>query len=454
MENMKLITKISIASLLILFAFSCVQDDDYAVPQSIGLEENQKLVELLAEIESGSADLMTISEVKNLFVNGEVNEIESNLVVRGFVSSSDYTGNFYKEFYMQDEIENPSAGIKISINQVDSYNQFNVGREVYIKLQGLSIGETNSGDGVIAIGGGGNAAGDEVSEISENRASDCILRSSNSFSLVPLALNLSDINDSHIGLYVSGLSAQFSAGLDGLTYVDPDEDYDTQRDLESCVDSGTLKLETSAFSNFNDSMLPTDGSGTISGIITRDYFGDNRVMMLNTKDDVSFDSSRCDPLFADDFSSNNLNNWMVVNVNGEQEWEITPYGNPAPSAKISGYSGGSNANEDWLITNSIDVSSLSTVTLNFQSVVRYNGPSLEVYASSDYSGGDPTTDGNWTELSVILDTDNSSWSSWTDSGNVDLSSYAGGNLYIAFKYVSTSSASATYEIDNVLLTGE
>ena len=454
MENMKLITKISITSLLILFAFSCVQDDDYAVPQSIGLEENQKLVELLAEIESGSADLMTISEVKNLFVNGEVNEIESNLVVRGFVSSSDYTGNFYKEFYMQDEIENPSAGIKISINQVDSYNQFNVGREVYIKLQGLSIGETNSGDGVIAIGGGGNAAGDEVSEISENRASDCILRSSNSFSLVPLALNLSDINDSHIGLYVSGLSAQFSAGLDGLTYVDPDEDYDTQRDLESCVDSGTLKLETSAFSNFNDSMLPTDGSGTISGIITRDYFGDNRVMMLNTKDDVNFDSSRCDPLFADDFSSNNLNNWMVVNVNGEQEWEITPYGNPAPSAKISGYSGGSNANEDWLITNVIDVSSLSTVTLNFQSVVRYNGPSLEVYASSDYSGGDPTTDGNWSELSVILDTDNSSWSSWTDSGNVDLSSYAGGNLYIAFKYVSTSSASATYEIDNVLLTGE
>ena len=451
---MKLINKISIVSLITLFAFSCVQDDDYSVPQSIGQEENQKLVQLLNEIENGSADLMTISEVKNLFVGGEVNEIESNLVVRGYVSSSDFSGNFYKEFYMQDEIENPTAGIKVSINQVDSYNQFNVGREVYIKLQGLSIGETNSGDGVIAIGGGGNAAGDEISEISENRASDCILRSSNSFTLVPLALNLSDINDSHIGLYVSALSAQFSAGLDGLTYVDPDEDYDTQRDLESCVDSGTLKLETSAFSNFNDSMLPTDGSGTITGIITRDYFGDNRVMMLNTKDDVNFDSSRCDPLFADDFSSNNLDNWTVVSVTGEQQWEITPYGNPAPSAKISGYSGGSNANEDWLITSTIDLSSLSTVTLNFQSVVRYNGPSLEVYASSDYSGGDPTSDGNWTELSVTLDTDSSSWSSWTDSGNIDLSSYAGGNIHIAFKYVSTSSASATYEIDNVLLTGE
>ena len=451
---MKLINKISILAFITLFAYSCVQDDDYSVPQSVGLEENQKLVQLLSEIENGSADLMSISEVKNLFVNGEVNEIESNLVVKGYVSSSDYTGNFYKEFYMQDDIENPTAGIKVSINQVDSYNQFNVGREVYIKLQGLYVGETNSGDGVIAIGGGGNAAGDEISEISENRASDCILRSSNSFMLVPLALNLSEINDSHIGVYVSGLSAQFSAGLDGLTYVDPDEDYDTQRDLESCVDSGTLKLETSAFSNFNDSMLPTESSGTITGIITRDYFGDNRVMMLNTKDDVNFDSSRCDPLFADDFSSNNLNNWTVVNVTGEQEWEITPYGNPAPSAKMSGYSGGNNVNEDWLITNTIDLSSLSIATLNFQSVVRYNGPTLEVYASPDYSGGDPSTDGNWTELSVTLDTDSSSWSSWTDSGNIDLSSYTGGNVYIAFKYVSTSSGSATYEIDNVLVVGE
>ena len=451
---MKLINTLSFFAFLTIINFSCVQDDDYSVPASIGQEENANLNQLLAEIENGSADLMTISQLKNFFVDGEVNEIESNLVVKGYISSSDYAGNFYKEFYMQDEIENPTAGIKVSINQVDSYNQFNVGREVYIKLQGLSIGETNSGDGVIAIGGGANEYGDEISEITENNAATCILRSSNSYSLVPLALNLSEINDMHIGVYVSGLSAQFASSLGGLTYVDPQEDYDTQRDLESCVDAGTLKLETSAFSSFNDKMLPVEGSGTISGIITKDYFGDNRVMMLNTTDDVNFDSSRCDPLFSDDFSSNSLNNWTVVNVEGEQTWEITPYGNPAPSAKISGFSGGSNSNEDWLITSAIDLTSLTTVTLNFQSVVRYSGPSLEVYVSTDYSGGNPSTDGNWQELSVILDTDDSSWSSWTDSGNVDLSSFSGANVFIGFKYVSTTSNSATYEIDNVLITGE
>ena len=163
---MKLFNKISLLTFISILTFSCIEDDDYSVPQSVGLEENQNLTQLLSEIEDGYADLMTISELKNLFVNGEVNEIESNLVVKGYVSSSDYSGNFYKEFYMQDEVENPTAGVKVAINQVDSYNQFNIGREVYIKLQGLTIGETNSGDGVVAIGGGGNVNGDEISEIS------------------------------------------------------------------------------------------------------------------------------------------------------------------------------------------------------------------------------------------------------------------------------------------------
>ena len=55
---------------------------------------------------------------------------------------------------------------------MDSYNQFNFGREVYVKLQGLYIGETNSGDGVIAIGGGANPGSDEIDAIAESNRSD------------------------------------------------------------------------------------------------------------------------------------------------------------------------------------------------------------------------------------------------------------------------------------------
>ena len=451
---MKLIKAIILITFLTAANFSCVQDDDFSIPESIGLEENQDLTQLLAQINNGTLDLMTISQVKSFFVDGEVTLIESNIAVKGYVVSSDMTGNFYKEFYMQDEPENPTAGIKVVLNQVDSYNQFNIGREVYIKLQNLYIGETNSGDGVTTIGGSVNQYGDEVEEITENMAASSILRSSNTSAIVPLSLNLSEINDSHIGMFVSAQSVQFPNTLSGLTYVNPNDDYDTQRDLESCVDSGAIKVETSAYASFQDNLLPTQGSGTLSAVVTRSYDGDDRVMMLNSVDDAMFNSERCDPLFYDNFAGSNLNNWHVKNVQGEQLWETTPYGNPAPSAKMSGFSGGSNPNEDWLITKVIDLSSVTTANLTFQSVVRYNGPALSVHMSTDYNEGDPTSDGNWTELSVTLDTDTDSWSSWTDSGNIDLSSVTGGSVYIAFKYVSTTSGSATYEIDNVLVMGE
>ena len=96
---MELIKKISIIIFVSIITFSCVQDDDYSVPQSVGLEENENLTQLLSEIDNGSADLISISEAKNYFIEDEVNLIESNLVVKGYVISSDFTGNFYKEFY-------------------------------------------------------------------------------------------------------------------------------------------------------------------------------------------------------------------------------------------------------------------------------------------------------------------------------------------------------------------
>jgi len=450
MKNINTFRLLTILFLLITFN-SCVEDDDYSIPVSIGIEENQSLNLLLDEINSNEVDLLTVGQVKNLFVSGQAVNIESSIAVKGYVVSSDLTGNFYKEFYIQDEASNPTAGLKVVINQVDSYNQFNIGREVYIRLQNLYIGETNSGDGVIAIGG--MADGNEVGQITENMMTNHLLRSSITETIIPFEVNLSQINDSHIGLFVQANNTQFPVAYSGLTFVDPTDDYDSLRDLESCEDSGSIKVETSAYATFQDRLLPTEGKGSISGIVTKSYNGDDRVLALNNIDDINFDGARCDPLFSDNFSSNNLDNWTQFSVEGEQVWDITPYGNPAPSARISGYAGGNVINEDWLISNPIDLSGLSNIKLNFQTVVRYNGPLLEVFMTTNYNGGDPS-DSSWTQLDAALDTDTGSWSSWTDSGDIDVSAAAGQNLYIAFKYTSTSSASATYELDNVLVSGE
>ncbi|MGB6268916.1 MAG: choice-of-anchor J domain-containing protein, partial [Olleya sp.] len=60
----------------------------------------------------------------------------------------------------------------------------------------------------------------------------------------------------------------------------------------------------------------------------------------------------------------------------------------------------------------------------------------------------------WVPLAATLDTNTGSWSSWTDSGQLDVSAAAGGNLFIAFKYTSNSSSAATWEVDNVKISAE
>ena len=70
MKNIKTFRLLTLLFLLVTFN-SCVEDDDYSIPTSIGLEENQSLNLLLDEINSNEVDLLTIGQVKNLFVSGQ-----------------------------------------------------------------------------------------------------------------------------------------------------------------------------------------------------------------------------------------------------------------------------------------------------------------------------------------------------------------------------------------------
>ena len=155
-EKMKInkITNVLFFVIITIFFMTCVEDNDFTIPESLGIEENEGVAKILDSINEGTLQLKTIQQVKELYIIGnDPLEVTSNIVVKGYVISSDKSGNFYKEFYMQDAPENPTAGIKIALNLSNSYNKFNVGREVYIRLKGLYIGEANSGNGIITIGG-------------------------------------------------------------------------------------------------------------------------------------------------------------------------------------------------------------------------------------------------------------------------------------------------------------
>ncbi len=424
---------------------SCVQDDDFSVPTSLGEENNQGLADLL----SGAATSITVAELKDQFIFGEATQIVSDIYVKGYVSSSDATGNFYKEFFLQDNTSNPTSGIKVVLNQVDSYNQFNFGREVYVKLQGLYIGETRSGDDVITIGGAMNDEGDEVDELTANQIPLHIFRSEITEVMSPLVVNFSQINDSHIGMFVVIEGVQFPSSLSGESFVDPQDDFDTTRMLESCEGFSYVNfpLETSSFASFKNVILPTDGGGAISGLINKTYNGSNTVLVLNNLDDISFEESKCTPLdindfnviFEEDFDTavDNTNLDLVgwtnfAEVGGELWTEQAYQGNGY--AEFSGYFTGDDVNIGWLVSPGINMDAQNNEFLNFKTAQHHldsAANTLEVLVSTNYNGTDILA-ATWEPINANLVSMSDSWYSFIDSGLIDISSYTG-ILYVAFK---------------------
>ena len=100
-----------------MFFITCVEDNDFTVPQNLGAEENLKLETIRDSIQNNQLELKSIKDLKSLYNSGnDPIKIVSDIIVKGYVISSDAKGNYFREFYMQDAAENPTAGIKIAIN--------------------------------------------------------------------------------------------------------------------------------------------------------------------------------------------------------------------------------------------------------------------------------------------------------------------------------------------------
>ncbi len=484
--NFKLMKTINfktlVATIFASVAFvACVQDDEFEVPSSVGTEENERLNDLMDSINSGHISLIEISELKSMYNTNTryPKRIEDNIAIKGYVSSTDIEGNFYREFFLQDKYENPTTAIKISLDQVDVYNRFNKGREVYINLNpkfeinsptGLYIGEEQTYDdlSIITIGGGieSDQYGTTVTRLNENQINATLFRSNNTEELTPLVVEFSEISDDHLGMYVQINNVEF---VDiGERFFNPANLYDTQRSMLSCVETSSgfeyplFQLETSSFSNFKNDFLPS-GNGSIKGIVNKTYNASSRVLVLNSIDDVDMSGSRCGPSLFETFNSavDNTNldiaNWINYAEAGSELWtEQVYYGNGY--TEFTAYNTDESSNIGWLISPGINMDTQDGEVLNFQTEYSYPDAGhypLEVFVSTDFNGQESgIAAATWEPLTVtIAHPDNTNdWFTWIDSGAVDLSSYTG-TLYIAFKYTGsdTSNQNSTIHVDNVII---
>lgn len=155
----------------------------------------------------------------------------------------------------------------------------------------------------------------------------------------------------------------------------------------------------------------------------------------------------------ENFNSGTFGSWSQKSILGDTTWSIdmTHGVGGTPCAKVSGYYGGSShQNEDWLISPAMNFNQYTNEELTFQTAKNYTGPDLELLISNDYNGtGDPN-DFTWSPLAGTLSA--GSWV-WTPSGIISVAGTAGSAVYIAFKFTSTDTESATWEVDEILTTG-
>ncbi|GGH36631.1 hypothetical protein IA57_06335 [Mangrovimonas yunxiaonensis] len=454
---------------------SCVQDDDFNIPSSFGDEENEKLEALIA-----SSTVISIAEAKAMYEEGEfIDPVDTEIYIKGYVSSSDRTGNFFKEFFIQDSPTNPTTAIKVVLNLVDTYNKYNVGREVYVNLNGLYIGEERVGNGVITIGGGTETDqyGTTVTQLSSNQTQNKVLRSTVTEEMVPLEVSFSQISGAHVGLLVKVNGVEFEDSLEGERYFDSEQDFDTRRTLQACdgFDYSNFQLETSAFASFKYELLPT-ANGAITAVVNKTFDGASLVLALNDLDGVNFTDTRCSLLNIEDFSvvleedfesmptgtTVSGNGWTAYAEEGNYNWRVlnsSDNQNNTNIASMGAYNSGTPVNIAWLISPAIDLDAQDLEFVSFESSNSFSDDSeLELLISTDWDGNQANiATATWSALPGTIVGDSTHYQDWVGSGLISLSEYSG-NVYIAFKYVggdnsgsnapSTGTIDGTFEIDN------
>jgi len=468
---MKRNRKIALILFMSVSLITCVKDGDFKVPESLGLEENTAVNIIIDSISKGTLQLKTIKEVKELYISGsKPMRIISNIVVKGYVISSDKSGNFYKEFYMQDAPENPNYGIKVSLNLSNSYNKFNIGREIYIRLKGLYIGETNSGDGIITIGGKIKLTDvTEIENVSKNQIPNHIYRTEVTEEIIPKVIDFASVNEANIGTFVTLENVFFESGLVGKSYVDPKEDFDTQRKILTCLGLGYdyLFLETSFFSNFSNETLP-EKAGSINVIVSKDFGGNFMVLNLNDTSGIEMNDERCFPLPIQDFSTILLEedfetqsgeieiiNWFNYREEGTKSWRsYTDTYSQSKAARIGSSGSNDNSTISWLITKGFNLDTTTQEFLSFETSNSFaNGSELEVLISIDFNGHkDNVKSANWAVLPAKIVLDGEYFKNWVHSTYIEISTYSG-TAHIAFKYVGNGNGNfnGTYELDNILI---
>jgi len=273
-ENIMKRFKKLLVGLLLLFLWTCAEDQNFTIPE----------ITCTAPILKVNA---TIGEIKSLY-KGAVTQIEEALIIEGYVISSDEKGNFYRTIHFQNSPENPTDGLQLDIDIQNLHSSYPIGSKIIINTQGLYIDNYH---GVLKIGGvypqsnGGVAVG-RLSSVLAKKA--LFVSCDAPATIVPKQVKIEDLNDAMINTLVIFEKVEISPDSHCLPYALPDKN--TSVLVQDCS-GNTVILRNSGYADFQDKLLPT-GSGKLQAILGK-YNNDFQLTIRDTTD-LNLNEDRCD----------------------------------------------------------------------------------------------------------------------------------------------------------------
>ena len=257
--------------------------------------------EFTAPVYTGPAANKTIQDIINVYASaGRLDSIchaTDTFVVKAVVVSSDEGGNFYKTMVVQDE----TGALQIQINKSGLYADYPVGQTVYIKCNGLVVGNYH---GIYQIGWIYEGS---VGRIDGHFLDRYLFKDGLPTEVTPLEITSpAGINSGNVCRLVRIKNCEFAADAIGKPWS---EDAATTSRIVSKINDAEVTdfvVRTSNYAKFRKQLVP-GGKGDLIGILT--VYNNTYQFMLRDINDVQSFGEMTD-VYPISFS-NGIGNWTV-----------------------------------------------------------------------------------------------------------------------------------------------
>jgi len=263
----KLITGI-IALLMITGLSSCVKDNFDEPP--VGGKDPDIAVNFF------------IDALKARYTGTTPYYINEDLVISAIVTADDKSGNFYKQIIIQDT----TGGIALLLEGSNIYNDYPIGRRIFIKLKGLYLTEYR---GVYQIAAAILPDG-STNGIPTALYDKFILKGSYFHYVEPKVLTISQLNPNYQNMLIELQGVEFETADAGKPFADGYAKSSLSRTIKNCTGT-TIETYNSGYALWANNLTPT-GRGSLVAIYSQ-YNTTGQLLIRDPSTDLRMDSTRC-----------------------------------------------------------------------------------------------------------------------------------------------------------------